>query len=156
MSPDEAVRDKDRVHYYEGYLGAVRDAVADGVDIRSYFAWSCYDNFEWASGLVPRFGCVRVDYDTKKRTVKDSARFVGNVSTVPSLEPACRRRGEAPRLALSVLCEKETLTPSGSRRTSPPRPKFLSSLVVSVDRRRGSVAGLLCRLQSESVYAACF
>ncbi|TXT05691.1 uncharacterized protein COLE_07011 [Cutaneotrichosporon oleaginosum] len=77
MSAADAVRDADRVHYFEGYLGAVRDAVADGVDVRSYFAWSCYDNFEWASGLGPRFGCVRVDYDTKKRTVKDSARFIG-------------------------------------------------------------------------------
>lgn len=77
MSAAEAIRDTDRVNYFEGYLGAVRDAVADGVDIRSYFAWSCYDNFEWASGLGPRFGCVRVDYDTKKRTIKDSARFIG-------------------------------------------------------------------------------
>lgn len=71
-----AVQDTDRVNYYRGYLGAVKDAVNDGVDVRSYFAWSFYDNFEWASGLGPRFGCVRVDYDTQKRTVKDSARFV--------------------------------------------------------------------------------
>jgi beta-glucosidase len=46
------------------------------VDIRSYFAWSFCDNFEWASGLGPRFGCVRVDYDTFKRTPKDSCKAV--------------------------------------------------------------------------------
>ncbi|GMK59288.1 hypothetical protein CspeluHIS016_0703030 [Cutaneotrichosporon spelunceum] len=76
MSAAQAVRDDQRVAYFRGYLGAVRDAVADGVDVRSYFAWSCIDNFEWASGFGPRFGCVRVDYDSKKRTVKDSARFL--------------------------------------------------------------------------------
>ncbi|BEI81921.1 hypothetical protein CcaverHIS002_0210810 [Cutaneotrichosporon cavernicola] len=77
MSPQDAINDTDRVNYFEGYLGAVRDAIGDGVDIRSYFAWSCYDNFEWASGFTPRFGCVRIDYETKKRTVKDSGRFLG-------------------------------------------------------------------------------
>jgi beta-glucosidase len=30
------------------------------------------DNFEWALGLVPRFGLVHVDYDTQQRTIKDS------------------------------------------------------------------------------------
>jgi len=38
------------------------------------------DNFEWDSGLVPRFGVVHVDYDTKKRTPKDSAKFLQGVS----------------------------------------------------------------------------
>lgn len=52
----------------------------DGVDVRSYFAWSFMDNFEWNSGLVPRFGVVHVDYATKKRTPKDSAKFLQGVS----------------------------------------------------------------------------
>jgi beta-glucosidase/6-phospho-beta-glucosidase/beta-galactosidase len=42
------------------------------------------DNFEWDSGLVPRFGVVHVDYDTKKRTPKDSAKFLQGVSDLPS------------------------------------------------------------------------
>jgi beta-glucosidase len=54
----------------------------DGVDVRSYLAWSFMDNFEWASGLVPRFGVVHVDYDTKKRTPKDSAKFLQGVSPI--------------------------------------------------------------------------
>ena len=55
-------------------------ATVDGVDVRSYLAWSFMDNFEWDSGLVPRFGVVHVDYDTKKRTPKDSAEFLKEVS----------------------------------------------------------------------------
>jgi beta-glucosidase len=30
------------------------------------------DNFEWALGYAKRFGIVHVDFDTQKRTIKDS------------------------------------------------------------------------------------
>ena len=74
VSEDGEVHDPDRVSYLQEHLGAVADAVEDGVDIRGYFAWSLLDNFEWAYGYEKRFGIVHVDYDTLKRTVKDSGR----------------------------------------------------------------------------------
>ena len=40
-----------------------------------YFVWSLLDNFEWREGLSRRFGLVRVDYETQKRTVKLSGEF---------------------------------------------------------------------------------
>ena len=35
--------------------------------------WSLLDNFEWASGYEKRFGIVQVDYESQRRTLKDSA-----------------------------------------------------------------------------------
>lgn len=51
-----AQSDKTRIEFYRGYLGAVRDSIRDGVDVRGYFLWSLMDNFEWAWGYEKRFG----------------------------------------------------------------------------------------------------
>ena len=38
---EQAVNDTDRIEYFRGYCGALLAAITeDGVDIRSYFAWS--------------------------------------------------------------------------------------------------------------------
>ena len=41
--------------------------------MRAYFAWSFLDNFEWALGYSKRFGIVRVDYASQRRSLKRSA-----------------------------------------------------------------------------------
>jgi len=68
----DRVHDKQRVDFYHKYLENVLKAKKEGVDIRGYFAWSFLDNFEWAEGYGPRFGLVHVDFETQKRTIKDS------------------------------------------------------------------------------------
>ncbi|KAI0702030.1 beta-glucosidase 1A [Cerioporus squamosus] len=74
---EKAVHDTDRIEYYDGYLNALLQAATeDGVTVKSYFAWSLLDNFEWADGYEPRFGVTYVDYKTQKRTPKESAEFV--------------------------------------------------------------------------------
>lgn len=68
-----------RVAYYRDHLRAALRAIEAGVDLRGFFAWSLLDNFEWAHGYAVRFGFVHVDYDTQKRTPKESARFYSEV-----------------------------------------------------------------------------
>lgn len=73
--PDENNRipDQRRIDYYAAYLKAALDARDEGVPLEGYFAWSFFDNFEWAEGFGPRFGLVYVDYrDNLKRIPKDS------------------------------------------------------------------------------------
>jgi beta-glucosidase len=67
------VHDPSRIAYLRDHLAAAHRALADGVDLRGYFAWSLLDNFEWAFGFGKRFGLIRVDYETQTRTPKDSA-----------------------------------------------------------------------------------
>ncbi|MDQ6936657.1 MAG: beta-glucosidase [Actinomycetota bacterium] len=83
--PDGAVHDPDRIAYLHGHLGAVLDAIAAGVDVRGYYAWSLMDNFEWSYGYSKRFGLVYVDYATQQRTPKDSAHWYGDVIRAHSL-----------------------------------------------------------------------
>ena len=69
---DGEVHDDDRVAYLDAHLRAVAQAVDEGVDVAGYYTWSMLDNFEWAEGYTKRFGLVHVDYDTQRRTPKDS------------------------------------------------------------------------------------
>ena len=78
-APGPIVDDPLRVAYLAAHLSAVRRAIADGVDVRGYFAWSLLDNLEWAHGFRKRFGIVHVDFATQKRTPKASARFYAEV-----------------------------------------------------------------------------
>jgi len=76
---DGKCHDPQRIDFLNRYLLELRRAVADGVDIRGYFQWSIMDNFEWAEGYKHRFGLVHVDFQTQKRTLKDSAHWYGDV-----------------------------------------------------------------------------
>ncbi|MDE1928806.1 MAG: beta-glucosidase [Burkholderiales bacterium] len=73
------VNDPLRVDYYRAHLRAIHDAMARGVDLRGYFAWSLMDNLEWSLGYSKRFGIVHVDFETQQRTPKDSAAFYASV-----------------------------------------------------------------------------
>jgi beta-glucosidase len=66
------LEDPRRVQYLTSHLRALARAVADGVDVRRYFAWSMLDNFEWEHGYAKRFGLVYVDYATQRRVPKRS------------------------------------------------------------------------------------
>jgi beta-glucosidase len=70
---DGQVHDPQRIDFLARYLGALERAIDDGVEVDGYFQWSFLDNFEWNEGYRFRFGLVHVDYQTQKRTPKDSA-----------------------------------------------------------------------------------
>ena len=76
---DGTVHDPQRVAYLDAHLRACHDAIADGVPLRGYFAWSLLDNFEWAWGYSKRFGLVYVDFASQRRIPKESARWYARV-----------------------------------------------------------------------------
>ncbi|HEY9249991.1 MAG TPA: family 1 glycosylhydrolase, partial [Rariglobus sp.] len=70
---DGRVHDSQRIDFLHRYLLGLKRAIDEGVDVQGYFQWSIMDNFEWAEGYKHRFGLIHVDYETQKRTLKDSA-----------------------------------------------------------------------------------
>jgi len=69
---DGTVNDPERQSYLQEYLAGASRALAQGVPLRGYFAWSLFDNFEWAWGYWKRFGLVYIDYATLERVPKGS------------------------------------------------------------------------------------
>ena len=67
-----AVIDRPRMDYYLMHLQEIKALIDKRIPIKSYFAWSLLDNFEWAFGYQKRFGLVYVDYKTQKRIPKSS------------------------------------------------------------------------------------
>jgi len=77
--------DARRVEYVERALRGVGRCLADGIDVGGYYYWSCLDNFEWLFGYRPTFGLVAVDRDTQERSVKPSARWLGDIARANEL-----------------------------------------------------------------------
>ena len=93
VTEDGRVHDVERVAYLHDHIDAVGEALDKGVDVRGYFVWSLFDNFEWAYGYDRRFGVVHVDYDTQVRTLKDSARWYRELvrtGVIPAPEQAAQ------------------------------------------------------------------
>lgn len=70
---DGKVHDTRRLNYLRDHLAAAHRAIAAGVPLKGYFAWSLMDNFEWAHGYQQRFGLIWVDFPSQRRILKDSA-----------------------------------------------------------------------------------
>ncbi len=72
--------DTRRVAYYQHALQGVANVLNDGLPVTGYFAWSAFDNYEWMMGYKPQFGIIQVDRTTQKRTIKPSARMLGDIA----------------------------------------------------------------------------
>ena len=82
--PDESgfVQDDHRINYISLYMQKMAEACQEGANVRGYFVWSLLDNFEWGAGYESRFGIVRVDFDTQKRTPKASAKWYADLMRI--------------------------------------------------------------------------
>lgn len=80
VSMDGKVEDGGRKDYLCRHLNMLWEAISRGVDVRGYFQWSLYDNFEWGCGYTSRFGIVYVDFNTQERIVKESGRWYSGVA----------------------------------------------------------------------------
>jgi beta-glucosidase len=106
------VSDPRRVHYLREHLRAAHAAMRGGVDLRGYYAWSLLDNVEWSSGTTRRFGLVHVDFESQRRTWKDSAHEYTRViatrgaSLFEGGSRSASGRGAAPRKAVKATASR--------------------------------------------------
>lgn len=73
------VLDVDRTQFLSDHVAATLRARDRGAEVVGYLVWSLLDNFEWALGYGPRFGIVRVDYETQERIPKLSSHWFGEL-----------------------------------------------------------------------------
>ena len=73
------VEDPLRIAYIRDHLISVSKAIAAGVPVKGYFAWSLMDNFEWSYGYSKRFGLIYIDFETQDRILKSSAHWYRDV-----------------------------------------------------------------------------
>ena len=86
--PADPARDPERVGYLRRHVEAAATAIAHGVPLGGYFAWSLFDNFEWAEGYSRRFGLVDVDFVTQERRIRDSGRYWASLAAAGRAVPA--------------------------------------------------------------------
>lgn len=74
------IQDHYRIDYLYRHLEQCILASQSGIPIGGYYVWSFLDGLEWTGGLKTRMGLVRVDYDTMKRTIKESGYWYQRVT----------------------------------------------------------------------------
>ncbi len=79
INDDGRVQDTSRILYLRQTLESAARAIADGYPLEGFFAWSYMDNFEWSKGYSERFGLTYVDFETQKRTPKESFAWYSKV-----------------------------------------------------------------------------
>ncbi|QPL05275.1 MULTISPECIES: glycoside hydrolase family 1 protein [Actinomyces] len=72
--------DAQRVDFLRTAIAEVGKCVSDGIPVGGYMCWSAMDNFEWIFGYGPKFGIIAVDRVTQERTLKESARVLGEIA----------------------------------------------------------------------------
>lgn len=79
-------------------LEQIERARQDGVDVRGYYYWSLYDNFEWAEGFRPHFGLYAVTRPGFERTATEGATVLGAIAGARTLTSETRARygGDGP------------------------------------------------------------
>lgn len=78
LTAEHQVHDGYRIDYLRGHIRQLKEAIADGVDVRAYTPWGCIDLISLSTGeMKKRYGFVYVDMDdtghgTLQRFRKDS------------------------------------------------------------------------------------
>lgn len=87
--------DTKRVQALSDYMLTLSNARRKGADVRGYYHWTAWDNFEWTLGPTFKFGLYACDPVTKVRTKKPSADVYSKLAFTKEIDiKVCERAGE--------------------------------------------------------------
>ncbi|HYG17951.1 MAG TPA: family 1 glycosylhydrolase [Ohtaekwangia sp.] len=72
--------DQKRVKAIRDYMRVIRTCMDEGIDIRGYYHWTAWDNFEWSLGPSFKFGLYACDREHRTRTAKPSAKLFSSLA----------------------------------------------------------------------------
>ncbi|WP_455382938.1 glycoside hydrolase family 1 protein [Salinispira pacifica] len=81
--------DRFRARYIYEHLRALKELRDEGIDVRRYYHWTAFDNFEWAEGVSARFGLVEVDFGTQERRIRASGRLFARIAAEAGVTEQC-------------------------------------------------------------------
>ncbi|GJM77314.1 hypothetical protein HMSSN036_95300 [Paenibacillus macerans] len=68
MAEDGSIHDDYRIEYLREHIKAMKEAIADGVDLIGYTPWGCIDLVSAGTGeMKKRYGFIYVDKDNEGR-----------------------------------------------------------------------------------------
>lgn len=79
--------DEKRIQSIYDYMYIIHRSLEKGIDIRGYYHWSTWDNFEWNLGPSQRFGLYACDPQTKERIKRPSAEVYSLLAHRKTLAP---------------------------------------------------------------------
>ncbi|XVE54510.1 hypothetical protein DITRI_Ditri03aG0087700 [Diplodiscus trichospermus] len=72
----QVLDDQHRIEFIQKHLLQIRKAINHGVNVKGYFYWNLFDDFEWSEGFSNRFGLYYIDFKNNlKRIPKKSAKW---------------------------------------------------------------------------------
>lgn len=84
---DGRVEDVERARFIVGHLRTTLAARAAGCDVRGYLVWTLVDNLEWVEGFDQRFGIVRLERPSMRRTPKLSYDVLARIARTGEVPP---------------------------------------------------------------------
>jgi len=67
------IMDIPRIKYIEEHLAVVKKAIAGGIHLKGYFAWSAIDLLSWLNGYKKQYGFIYVDHENNLERKKKAS-----------------------------------------------------------------------------------
>ncbi len=78
--------DDQRPQFLRDHLEEVGLCIQEGIPVERYYHWTLLDNFEWIEGESAPFGLFHTDFNTQKRTLRESGKFFSKIIKTRSLD----------------------------------------------------------------------